>query len=98
MGKRRYRQPYWWFNTRLEHMSAGSFWDMFLGLPSRQRDLFHTTQSIAKKLDERSTRSSRPVKHAARSAERVRSDFVWHKPVKALSWDSLTPSEVESPR
>jgi hypothetical protein len=36
MGKRRYHQPHWWFNTRLEHMPTGSFWYMFLCLSACQ--------------------------------------------------------------
>jgi hypothetical protein len=45
MGKRRYRQPYWWFNSRLEHMPAGSFRHMFLRLPARQADPLHAVSS-----------------------------------------------------
>ena len=34
MGKRWYRQPHWWFNTRLEHTPARSLGHMFLYLPA----------------------------------------------------------------
>lgn len=35
MGKRGYHRSNRWFDTRLEHMPAGSFGHMFLGLPAR---------------------------------------------------------------
>jgi hypothetical protein len=52
MGKRRYRQPYRWFNTRLEHMPAGSFRHMFLRLSARQANPLHAVPSPSQSVTE----------------------------------------------
>ena len=52
MGKRWYRQPYWGFNSRSEHMPARSFRYMFLHLPARQTNPVHAIASPSQSVTE----------------------------------------------
>jgi len=51
MGKRWYRQPHWWFNTRLEHTPARSFGHMFRCLPTRRASHFLTASPPSWQVD-----------------------------------------------
>ena len=46
MGKRRYRKPHWWFDTRLEHTSSGSLGHMFICLPTRQKGVTVSNRTL----------------------------------------------------
>ena len=61
MGKRRYRRPHWWFNSRLEHMSAGSFRYMFLCLLARKANPLHAIASPAQSVTDATALAAQPI-------------------------------------